>query len=87
MTDQADDSADWEAYLEAKAKVTILEDVLICECYCVSVSDIKRVCPEGSLDLEKVQLELNLGLGCQSCLNNRAQWIKTWFEDKTSKGV
>jgi NAD(P)H-nitrite reductase large subunit len=50
-------------------EATLSDDFLICECYCVSVKDIREVCEQlGSFDLKTVQDRFGLGKGCQSCL-------------------
>lgn len=50
------------------------DDVLICECFCVSVKDIRETCAE-QVDLPLLQDQFSLGLGCQSCLKNKDSWI------------
>jgi NAD(P)H-nitrite reductase large subunit len=47
---------------------------LICECFCVSAGDIRGLC-SGQLNLDLIQKELNLGQGCQGCLNRKDDWI------------
>jgi NAD(P)H-nitrite reductase large subunit len=54
------------------------DESLICECFCVSAGDIRQVC-ESKVDLEKLQTELNLGNGCQSCLKNKDKWLDNIF--------
>lgn len=54
------------------------DDVLICECFCVSVADIKEVCGDR-MDLDLVMDRLNLGSGCQSCLKRKDDWLDKIF--------
>lgn len=54
------------------------DDVLICECFCVSVADIKELCGDR-MDLDLVKDRLNLGSGCQSCLKRKDDWIDKIF--------
>ncbi len=52
-------------------------DVLICECFCVSVNDIRQACKV--FDLQIVQDDLQLGHGCQSCLRGIDSWVDKIF--------
>jgi NAD(P)H-nitrite reductase large subunit len=54
------------------------DEVLICECFCVSVADIRELC-STHVDLDLVRDRLNLGSGCQSCLNRKDDWIDKIF--------
>ncbi len=62
--------------LLAPSTLEKLEDeVLICECFCVSVGDIRETCSSiQKLDLKLVQDNLSLGYGCQSCLKQIEFW-------------
>jgi NAD(P)H-nitrite reductase large subunit len=56
------------------------DDILICECHCVNVGDIKSVCAnEQVFDLEKVQEKFDLGRGCQECLKRIDSWVNNIF--------
>ena len=56
------------------------DEVLICECFCVSVGDIREACKEhGSFDLKTVQDNFSLGLGCQSCIKQIDSWAHKIF--------
>ena len=56
------------------------EDVLICECFCVNVGDIKEVCQSlKNFDLKTVQDSFNLGYGCQGCLKRIDTWVYKIF--------
>jgi len=58
----------------------LADDVLICECFCVSAFDIRQVCATNQVvDLVTLQENFNLGLGCQSCLKNLESWSSKIF--------
>ena len=51
-------------------------EVLICECFCVNVADIRDVCRHTqAFDLKTVQDKFNLGQGCQGCLKEIDTWV------------
>ena len=54
------------------------DDVLICECFCVSVGDIRSVC-STNVDLDLLKEKFNMGGGCQSCLKRKEDWINKIF--------
>lgn len=55
---------------------TLSDDVLICECYCVSAGDIRAAALEkgGEIDVEYLQQRFQLGMGCGSCLSVVNKW-------------
>jgi len=56
------------------------DEVLICECFCVNVGDIREICHSLRVfDLKKVQDEFNLGNGCQNCLKQIDTWVNKIF--------
>lgn len=56
------------------------DDVLICECFCVNVGDIREVCqPQNIFDFKTVQDSFNLGHGCQGCLKRIDTWVNKIF--------
>jgi NAD(P)H-nitrite reductase large subunit len=56
------------------------DDVLICECFCVSVRDIREACQyKQRVDLELLAKNLSLGHGCQSCLQSADSWQNLIF--------
>jgi NAD(P)H-nitrite reductase large subunit len=66
---------DQVAELIAPEAEKLADDVLICECFCVSVGDIREACRDlGTFDLELVQNNFSLGHGCQSCLKQIDSW-------------
>lgn len=52
------------------------ENHLICECFCVSLSEINELCRNNGFDLEMIREQLNLGNGCGQCLKNLSTWKK-----------
>ena len=56
------------------------DEVLICECFCVSVQDIRQACSsQNKVDLDVLSKNFSLGLGCQSCLKRSEDWINKIF--------
>jgi NAD(P)H-nitrite reductase large subunit len=54
------------------------DEGLICECFCVSVRDIRELCV-SEVNLDQLKIEFNLGQGCQSCLKSKDTWINKIF--------
>ena len=54
------------------------DDVLICECFCVNVGDIRTLCT-SNVDIDLLKDQLNLGSGCQSCLKSTDSWVNKIF--------
>lgn len=51
------------------------EEVLICECFCVNVRDIRETCSASqTVDLQVLQEKLSLGHGCRTCIKNVEFW-------------
>lgn len=56
------------------------DEIIICECFCVNVSDIREACSkQGAFDLKTMQDGYSLGLGCQSCLKQIDSWVNKIF--------
>ena len=54
----------------------IQDDVLICECNCISASEIRDMFKDNkNIDLEALQDKLGLGSGCGSCLKSKDSWM------------
>lgn len=64
-----------EALGEWKRPV-LADDVIVCECFCVSLGDIRNAALEmgGEIDVEYLQQRFHLGTGCGSCLKRREEW-------------
>lgn len=56
-------------------------EVLICECFSVSVDDIRNACPEG-LNLDLLAERFGMGSGCKTCLKELPKWQSLVFEIK-----
>jgi NAD(P)H-nitrite reductase large subunit len=66
--------------LTQTASVILVDDVLICECFCVSVRDIRDVCSgAGEVDLPALRDRFSLGEGCKSCVKAASDWIDKVF--------
>ncbi|MDP7321830.1 MAG: (2Fe-2S)-binding protein [Bacteriovoracaceae bacterium] len=50
------------------------DEVLICECMCVSMGQIRELVNEKEVDLDLLSREFGLGTGCSSCLKSFIQW-------------
>ena len=56
------------------------DNVLICECFCVSVGDIREVCAATRVvDVEKLQDSFHFSQGCGTCLRRKNEWIDLIF--------
>ncbi len=56
-------------------------EVVICECFCVSVNDIRSICKNG-LDLNLLAEHFGMGTGCKTCLKDSPKWQSLVFEIK-----
>lgn len=54
------------------------DETLICECFCVSVKDIRSVC-QSKVDIDLLVDHFSLGQGCQTCLKSKEFWIDKIF--------
>ena len=56
------------------------DEVLVCECFCVNVRDIREVCSQTQyVDVQLLQNSLSLGMGCTSCLKMITDWQNKIF--------
>lgn len=56
------------------------DEVLICECFCVNVADIREACQDvGAVDLKILKEKFHMGEGCQTCLKNCDAWVNKIF--------
>jgi len=59
---------------------TLEDEVLICECFCVNVADIRDTCHKQQIvDVKTLQDTFSLGLGCQGCLKRIDSWVNKIF--------
>lgn len=70
------DQEDFELLWEARERESRLPDdqILICECQCVSFGDVRRFLQEKDFNLEELKEHFGLGAGCSSCLKSMASW-------------
>ena len=54
------------------------DDVIICECFCVNVADIKAT-KLKKVDFEYLKNSLGLGTGCSSCIKSKNNWKEKIF--------
>lgn len=55
-------------------------DVLICECFCVSAGDIRQFYGNSKeVDLKTLEMNFGFGQGCKSCLKTSNEWIEKIF--------
>lgn len=51
-------------------------DTIICNCYGITVEDIKNAIKNGATSFEEVQEVTGVGTGCGVCLNNAENLVK-----------
>ncbi len=57
------------------------DEILICECFCVNVRDIRQTCANSSeVDLGKLKHKFSMGEGCQSCVKTAPEWMNKIFQ-------
>jgi NAD(P)H-nitrite reductase large subunit len=62
--------------LIADLKEKLDDEVLICECFCVNVRDIREACSAVSdVDLGLLRKKFSMGEGCQSCMKAASEWV------------
>ncbi len=62
------------------ASEKLTDDVLICECFCVNVRDIREACSgTAEVNLEVLRDRFSLGEGCKSCVKAAPDWINKIF--------
>ena len=56
------------------------DDVLICECFCVNVRDIREACSgTGEVNLAVLRDRFSMGEGCKSCVKAAPEWMYKVF--------
>ena len=66
--------------LTQAASEKLSDDVLICECFCVNVRDIREACSgNGEVNLTTLRDSFSLGEGCTGCLKAAPDWINKIF--------
>lgn len=58
----------------------LIDEALICECFCVNAGDIRQSCGKiQKVDLLTLRTNYNLGTGCQGCLKRIDDWVDKIF--------
>ena len=61
-------------------KELLADEILICECNCISVADIRsQLSSPEELSEEILKSSLGLGSGCSSCLKSLSEWKNKVF--------
>lgn len=69
------DAIEIERLRRGATKDLIEDEILICECMCVSALDIRNLFKNSKIvDLEVLKEQLRVGQGCSSCLKSFEQW-------------
>lgn len=50
------------------------DDLLICECMCISLGQIREIVGKNEVNLTLLREQLGVGTGCSSCLKSFEQW-------------
>jgi hypothetical protein len=56
-----------------RQELKLEDDVLICECFCVNVGDI-RLFSTSPVELDQLRSRFSLGEGCKSCVKSFDSW-------------
>lgn len=69
---------DIDNYLDLEPQMVdkLPDDTLICECFCVSVADIRSL-TEGTkdIDLSFLKQQTSMGSSCKSCIKSFKSWV------------
>lgn len=69
-----------DEFLTQNVPEKLADDVLICECFCVSVLDIREAFKDTSeVDLGALKRGFCMGEGCQSCVKAAPEWMSKIF--------
>jgi bacterioferritin-associated ferredoxin len=80
VNDEELDAYELEILRAGERKDFINDEVLICECMCVSAKDIRNLFSDSRvIDLEILKKELLLGTGCSSCIKSFQDWRESIF--------
>ena len=75
MNEDELDNYELEILRAGERKDFIDDEVLICECMCVSAGDIREFLNSTkTVNLDDLQNDLKLGSGCSSCVKSFSQW-------------
>jgi NAD(P)H-nitrite reductase large subunit len=69
-----------ELISDPQATEILDDEALICECFCVNVGDIRRLCSNvQKVDIDLLSATFEMGHGCRSCLNRKDYWVNRIF--------
>ncbi len=55
-------------------------EIIICECFCVNVADIRELCADQKqVDVNLLESTYSFGQGCQSCVKKIESWVHNIF--------
>lgn len=63
----------WDELLETRSNKKLDDEIIICECFCVNVADIRAI-QKKEVNIESLKKSLGLGTGCTSCLKTTHNW-------------
>jgi bacterioferritin-associated ferredoxin len=80
VNDEELDAYELEILRAGERKDFINDEVLVCECMCISAKDIRNLFSDTQIvDLEVLKKELSLGSGCSSCIKSFSEWKDNIF--------
>lgn len=80
MEDNEFDNFEIDILRAEKPLETIADEILICECMCVSAGDIRDLFKNSQVvDLKILKEEFCVGQGCSSCIKSFDQWREKIF--------
>jgi NAD(P)H-nitrite reductase large subunit len=65
-------------FTEPNSNKKLDDEVIICECFCVNVADIRRI-QKNEVNIESLKKSFGLGNGCSSCLKTTHKWKNKIF--------
>lgn len=80
MNDEELNDYELEVLRAGERQDLINDEVLICECMCVSARDIRNLFTTSeSIELETLKDKFQLGAGCSSCVKSYSSWKNKIF--------
>jgi NAD(P)H-nitrite reductase large subunit len=75
VNDEELDAYELEILRAGERKDFINDEVLICECMCISAKDIRNLFSDSKVvDLDVLKEEFSFGTGCSSCIKSFSNW-------------
>ncbi len=80
MEEDFDAIEEFDRWRAGESKDLLDNEILICECMCVSVLDIRELLRDTrEVDLNILKEQLSMGQGCSSCTKSFEQWKNKIF--------